>query len=149
MIQYFAYGSNMHSARMNERKIEASERVQANLCGFRPEFNKLAKRNPKEGYANIIRDEKGLVEGILYDIPDSCIKILDRFEGYPDDYERIRVLVQKVDGKRVEAITYIAQPDKIRDGLKPTKAYLAHLLAAQKFLSTSYYEALLTRETLD
>lgn len=76
-MKYFAYGSNMNSARMSERKIEVSERVRANLSGFRLEFNKLAKRNPKEGYANIIGDEKGLVEGILYDIPDSCITILD------------------------------------------------------------------------
>ena len=149
-MKYFAYGSNMDSARMSKRKMtEVSEKVRANLCGYKLVFNKLAERNPEEGYANIIRDDRGLVEGILYDVPDSYMSILDRVEGYPDHYDRIRVSVQKVNGKKVEAITYIAQPDKIGDGLKPTKAYLAHLLAAQDFLSYSYYENLLSRETLD
>jgi len=99
-MKYFAYGSNMDSARMSKRKMtEVSEKVQA--------------------------------------------------KRYPDHYDRIRVSVQKVNGKKVEAITYIAQPVKIRDGLKPSKAYWAHLLAARDFLSNSYYESLLSKETLD
>jgi gamma-glutamylcyclotransferase (GGCT)/AIG2-like uncharacterized protein YtfP len=69
--------------------------------------------NSNEGYANIIQDEKSVVEGIIYEISDSDMAKLDCYEGYPFHYDRIKVRVKLDDGQEVKAVTYIAQPDKI------------------------------------
>jgi cation transport regulator ChaC len=148
-MKYFAYGSNMDSARMSEREIIFSQRVRAILRGYKLEFNKVADRNPREGYANIVQEEEGPVEGVLYDILDSDLSNLDKYEGYPCHYDRIKVTVELDDSRKIESVTYIAQPDKIGDGLKPTKGYLSHLLAAKDVLSDSYYRKLQSQETLD
>ncbi|MGQ9801370.1 MAG: gamma-glutamylcyclotransferase family protein [Candidatus Saccharicenans sp.] len=148
-MKYFAYGSNMDPARMSAREVRFSQRVRAILRGYRLKFNKVEYRNPGEGYANIVQEEGGLVEGVLYDIPDSDLSKLDGVEGYPAHYDRIAVSVQLDDGQEIEAVTYVAQPDSIRDGLKPTREYLSHLLAAKDVLSNSYYRKLQSQETLD
>jgi cation transport regulator ChaC len=148
-LKYFAYGSNMDPDRMRVRGVNFLKREHAILEGWRLEFNKVSSRNSKEGYANIVRDENGIVEGVLYDIADSDLKILDRYEGYPSHYERIKVVVRMDDGEMVEAITYVAKPDKVREGLKPSKEYLNHLLKGCDLLSEEYCRKLRKLETLD
>lgn len=141
-MKYFAYGSNMNPERMRQRGIEFSRREHVILNGWRLVFNKIASRNPKEGYANIEPDEEGVVEGILYEIQDSDLEKLDRYEGYPNHYNRIKVKVKLNNVQEVEAITYIAQHDKIKSGLKPSKDYLNHLLKGCDLLSEKYCERL-------
>jgi len=148
-MRYFAYGSNMDPERMRERSISFSQRIRAVLKGYRLEFNKVASRNPQEGYANVVKFENGIVEGVLYEIPDSDLSKLDRFEGYPNHYNRVKVKVKLNDGQEVEAVAYIAQPNKMRDGLKPSRDYLDHLLAAKDILSESYRRKLEAWQPLD
>jgi len=148
-MRYFAYGSNMDPDRMRERGVNFLKREHAILEGWRLEFNKVSSRNPDEGYANIVKDENSVVEGILYEINDSDLKILDRYEGYPNHYERIKVVVRMANGENVEAVTYIAKPDKVKDGLKPSREYLNHLLKGCDLLSEEYCRKLRRWETLD
>jgi len=148
-VKYFAYGSNMNPDRMKSRGVKFLRRIHAVLNGWRLEFNKVSFRNPREGYANIVRDENSIVEGILYEILDSDIGKLDRYEGYPDHYDRITVKVRLDNGSEIEAFTYIAQPDKVRSGLKPSKEYLNHLLKGSDLLSKEYRDRLSKLETLN
>ena len=112
------------------------------------EFNKVSSQNPREGYANIVEDAESVVEGILYEIKESDLRKLDKFEGYPFHYRRTRVYVKLDDGERVEAITYIAQPEKVESGLRPSKEYLSHLLKGCNLLSEEYCEKLRRTPTL-
>lgn len=148
-MKYFAYGSNMDAERMRKRGVNFSQRIHAILKGYSLRFNKMTSRNLKEGYANIIPDKKGIVEGVLYNISDSDLSKLDEYEGYPNHYDRIKVKVQLDDGEEVETVTYIAQSNKVREGLKPSRAYLNYLLAAKDILSESYYRILESWETMD
>jgi len=148
-MKYFAYGCNMNPEKMEDRNITFSHRTLAILKGYNLKFNKVASSNPKEGYANIVPYEKGIVEGALYDIQDSALSNLDRYEGYPNHYDKIRVKVLLDIGQEVEAITYIAKPDKIKEGLKPKKDYLKHLLSACDILSEPYCKRLKSYDTLD
>ena len=148
-MKYFAYGSNMNPERMKERGINFSKRERAILEGWRLKFNKVASRNPNEGYANIEMDDGGVVEGILYTIQDADIKKLDRYEGYPTHYRKLKIRVRLDSGEEEEAITYVANPDKVREGLKPSKEYLNHLLKGCDLLSEEYCEKLRKWETLD
>ena len=102
-LKYFAYGSNMDPERMRRRGIKFSRREHAVLEGFRLEFNKVSSRNPREGYANIVKDPEGIVEGILYEIEESDLSKLDKFEGYPLHYRRTRIYVKLDNGDKVEA----------------------------------------------
>lgn len=93
VMYYFAYGSNMNPVRMKEREVNYSQRKHAILIAYRLEFNKVSSRGPKEGYANIVPDKAGAVEGVLYDIIDSDLLKLDEHEGYPVHYDRIMLSV--------------------------------------------------------
>jgi len=137
-MKYFAYGSNMDPEKMRERGIGFSQRARAILKDYRLEFNKKASHNPREGYANIVSFQKGIVEGIVYEIRDADLAEVDRFEGYPNHYNRIDVKLLLKHGQAVNAVTYIACPNKVRDGLKPSREYLDHLMAGRDLLSESY-----------
>lgn len=149
-MYYFAYGSNIDEQRMKvERRITFSKRCVACLSGCRLEFNKVAKDDARKGYANIVADDSGLVEGALYDIDMTSLPCLDKYEGYPEHYLKIPIRVSLEDSSEVCAITYIANPAKVRDGLKPCQDYLNHLLAGKDILSKDYFEWLQGTETLD
>jgi len=157
-IYYFAYGSNMNPSEMERVKVRFSQRIPAILKGYGLRFNKVARRHSKEGYANIIPNDNEIVEGALYKIVEADLPRLDEKEGYypdypPDDpiqhYIRTKVVVVLGDDQKVKATSYIANPDKIKEGLLPRKSYLRHLLAAKDILSESYYKRLESWKTLD
>lgn len=148
-MKYFAYGSNMNPNRMRERGINFSKREYAILERWILKFNKVASDNPNKGYANIEKDERSLVEGILYTIQDLDIEKLDGYEGYPNNYKKLKVRVKLDNGEEDEAITYVANPNKVKNGLKPSKNYLDHLLKGCDLLSEEYCEKLKKWKTLD
>lgn len=136
---------------MEKKRVEFTSAQRAVLPGYRLLFNKKALREslpPEIGFANINEDPEGEVEGILYEIADQHLQRLDESERYPEHYKRIDVEVQ-VEGQNVRCITYQAQPDKIAQGLVPSRNYLNHILAAKDFLSWQYYQALDKSQTYE
>lgn len=147
---YFAYGSNMNEDRMRKRKINYDDRERATLKGYVLKFNKVASRNDKEGFANIEQKKDGIVEGILYyGILTKDFKKLDKLEGCPGNYYRTDISVNLSNRTKEDAIAYVAHQSKVKEGLKPTKEYLRHLLAGKDLLPESYYERLELNPTLD
>lgn len=149
VLYYFAYGSNMNPERMIERNVGFSQRRRAMLKGFKLKFNKVSERNPNEGFANIVHDHNELVEGVLYKIMKSDLPKLDLVEGYPSHYDRFKLGIELDNGKKVKAEVYIAQPDYVRDGMKPSRSYMEHLLAGKDIISDRYYRILGAFKTLD
>lgn len=148
VLIYLAYGSNMNPERMRIRGVKFRYRKRGILRGWSLVFNKIASDNAGAGYANIIRDDTGVVEGILYEIPEDDLTELDRYEGYPQHYKRIMLLVQTDEGI-VEAAVYVANQDKIKEGRRPKKEYLRHLIKGSDILSEDYRRKLASIETLD
>ncbi|MGB9791799.1 MAG: gamma-glutamylcyclotransferase family protein [Thermacetogeniaceae bacterium] len=147
---YFAYGSNMDSKRLKERIGRFPERVPGVLRDWKLAFNKAAKALPGVGFANIVLCPGERVEGILYAVTKEELLKLDTYEGFPTHYERREVSVERRDtGEVVSAVTYIANPAKVEDGLKPTREYLSHLLAGADYLSKEYVHRLRLVETAD
>lgn len=143
-MMYFAYGSNCNPAVMKRKGVGFNSRQHAVLSGYRMLFNKKAMRErlpPGIGFANINEYESGRVEGIVYDIVDDHLGLLDESERYPDHYTRIEVTVETKDGN-VNCVAYQAAADKVASGLVPSRNYLNHILAAKDFLSFQYFEAL-------
>lgn len=148
-MKYFAYGSNMDSQRMKDRKVNFSKRELAIIKNYELCFNKQASRNPNEGYANLVPEKDKITEGVLYEINDEDIEKLDKFEGYPNHYDKKTIKVKMENGDEVDALVYIAQADKIKDDLKPTKEYLNHLKEGRDLISEDYNNSLQSIDTLD
>mgnify|MGYP005672718975 CR=1 FL=1 len=148
-MKYFAYGSNMNPERMRKRGVDFLIREHAILDGWRLVFNKVASRNFREGYANIERDETDTVEGVLYTLGEEDMEKLDVCEGYPCQYDRMTVRVRLDNGEEMQAVTYVAVPDIVKDGVKPSRKYLNHLLAGCDVLSAEYCARLRKWETMD
>jgi gamma-glutamylcyclotransferase (GGCT)/AIG2-like uncharacterized protein YtfP len=149
---YFAYGSNMNPRRMRARDIHFTNRRPGMLLNFELAFDKRVHIEKKDliwGAANIHPTPGRQVEGALYEVEESELAKLDRFEGVPDHYTRRIVTVESENGKSVIAVTYFARPDKIESNLRPTREYLDHLLAGHDLLSREYRIFLKNHPTID
>lgn len=100
---YFAYGSNLDYTRMFSRCSSAKVYGKAELYGYRLVF---MENNSGRVVANIVEAEGETVHGVLYDIVDTEIKVLDRYEGYPFVYNRLNIGIE-YKGKDIEAVVYI------------------------------------------
>ncbi|OAT80321.1 gamma-glutamylcyclotransferase family protein [Desulfotomaculum copahuensis] len=148
-LWYFAYGSNIDAERIKERIGFLPDRIPGTLGNWHLEFNKTSKKTG-EGFANIVPCPGEIVEGVLYAVTEEELQKLDCYEGVPAHYIRYQINVVRQDkGEVVAAVTYVANPDKVRDGLKPTREYLNHLLAGKDYMSEKYIQHLRAVEILD
>ncbi len=128
---YFAYGSNMNPARVADRGLSVLGAQAGVLKGFRLLFNKMSRDHNGVGHANIEFDRHSVVEGVLYELAhaDEILK-MDPFERAPWNYGREVVAIRQ--GQNTTwAWTYFANPAVKIAGLRPPRAYMAHLLAGE------------------
>jgi gamma-glutamylcyclotransferase (GGCT)/AIG2-like uncharacterized protein YtfP len=140
---YFAYGSNMNPARVSARGLRYETICSGLLSEFRLTFDKQSRDHQGSGHANVAAAPSSRVEGVLYRLcsPEEIAR-MDPFENAPVNYRRERVRVAMGDTAarvEVDAWTYIANPAVLRAGLRPERAYLAHLLAGRPYLSDNYF----------
>jgi gamma-glutamylcyclotransferase len=96
MIYYFAYGLNTNLDQMSIRCPEAKLLGPAKLKNHRLRF---------AFYADIVSDTSTSVDGVLWIVNKNCLDILDRFEGYPNFYNRKTVSVD-YQGQKHKAEVY-------------------------------------------
>ena len=113
---YFAYGMNTNAQGMAQRCPAAVAYGRAQLQGHRFRFS---------GPADVQRDRHSIVEGVLWDITDECLKSLDRLEGYPYYYDRKWATVQFQD-QQVQAMVYYMLPGNKNH--PPSSGYFATVL---------------------
>ena len=121
---YFAYGSNMNRAQMRSRAGQIFEEQLGRLENYEMLFNKKARGG--SGTANIRPAPGKTVYGVLYKIPQSAFRNLDRYEGVPEHYRRIEVNVTNGAGKKIAAQAFIAT--KVEKSLRPASHYLQVIL---------------------
>jgi gamma-glutamylcyclotransferase len=154
MVWYFAYGSNMNPQRLADdrlkpRAVQVGSRIGGRLDGWRLVFNKIAHSPEGAAACNIVEAPGAVVHGTLNEMPEAGLDVLDIWEGVAGGhYRRRAVPVVRADtGETVDAIVYVAL--KVAGGLRPTRAYLAHLLAGRDLLPADYWERLNATRTLD
>jgi len=121
-MDYFAYGSNLNKKRMQERCPDAKPKFKAVLPNYKLVFIGWS-REWKGGVASIKPIRGQNVPGAVWDISENDLRRLDRYEGYPTNYDRINVLVINEDGVAGKAIAYIKRQQT--DETKPSPEYLA------------------------
>jgi len=150
---YFAYGSNMNVARLldgrlAQKGVAMGARIGGRLDGWQLAFNKI-RQDKGSGAGNILVAPGKVVHGTLNALPDAGFDVLDVWEGVAaGHYERRTLPVVRADtGETVEAIAYVAL--MVKEGLKPTREYLGHLLAGRDLLPADYWAWLEATPTLD
>jgi len=136
---YFAYGSNLSREQFRSRAGQILEEINGQLKNYELRFNK--KMRGGTASANIQPSAGKNVYGVLYKIPESAYRNLDRFEGVPVHYRRIEVRVAAKDGREINAQVYIAS--KVEKGLRPAAHYLQTILdgAAEHGMPAEYVQA--------
>lgn len=122
---YFAFGSNMLTARITKRCASAKPAGTALLHGHVLRFHKRSKLDGT-GKANALwtGQQLDVVRGVLFELTAAELTALDKNEGCGKGYDRLPIVVLRHDGAEVTAWIYVATPDAIDDQLKPTADYL-------------------------
>ena len=112
---YFAYGSNLNHYQMKNIRCVGSKYLRTFfLKDYKLSFCHPNKLN-KYGYANIVKKKGSKVPGAIWKITKKHEKILDRYEEFPDSYQKKYFYLN---GKKI--MFYIMNKCFIR---KPPKSY--------------------------
>lgn len=145
-IRYFAYGSNMSVARLRGRIPTARAIGVGRLADHRLAFHKAGERD-RSGKCDIARSRGDVVFGVLYELREPDIAILDRIEG--PGYRRETLAIATSDDESVPAQTYRALD--INPDLLPYTWYLRHVLEGARAagLPRSYIEGIENVEAVE
>jgi gamma-glutamylcyclotransferase len=116
-MYYFAYASNLGKKQMMSLCPESQPKFVATLPNYKMVFTGWS-RTYRGGLATLkpLRGEK--VWGAIYEVSDSCLRHLDRWET---GYTRFKVTVFDEDNQPHQAITYIKSGQL--DESMPSKEY--------------------------
>ena len=105
-MYYFAYGTNLNRKQMLERCPDSKPKFTATLHNYKLVFVGWS-RQWRGGVASIkpFRGERAL--GAVYEVSELDLRRLDKYEGYPNTYDRLNVKVTSDDGELIEAVTYV------------------------------------------
>ena len=148
LVWYFAFGSNMNPARLNDARLKphgvaVSRRIAGAAAGWRLCFHKPWRAMPGSGVADIVADPRSVVHGTLNQMPPEGLAVLDRHEGTAAGHYR-RTLLQvhaPALGHAVQAVAYTAC-GPFDPALRPSRVYLEHLLAGGDLLPPEHLAAL-------
>jgi gamma-glutamylcyclotransferase len=141
---YFAYGSNMSSARLSDRIEGVRARGAARLADHRLRFDKPSRDG--SGKANLMRTPGSVCWGVVFELRVESWGLLDRFEP---GYVRRSCSVTLESGDAIEAVAYFFEPNG--PVIPPFGWYLEHLLAGARehALPAPYVTRLQRTATLD
>jgi hypothetical protein len=103
-LHYFAFGSNLHGARIAARAPSARALGPARLAGYRLCADKLSSDG--SGKLNLARDAAASVWGVAFRI---TLEDLASLEGFEPGYRRIGVSVELRRGGALAATTFLSE----------------------------------------
>jgi gamma-glutamylcyclotransferase (GGCT)/AIG2-like uncharacterized protein YtfP len=150
-LLYFSYGSNMDAARMRRRCGPMPSRRWAVAHKHRLHFAKRVDVPgiANAGFATLRPDDTARTEGVVYEVSEAQLAAMDAHEGAPEHYARHPITLRLTDGTPIEAVTYLANPARCADNLKPPRFYLYHFHQASDLLSPGWLAWLRGVETAD
>ena len=124
-VKYFAYGSNLDLPQMKRRCPSSKLISKGSLSGYRLTFNRFSS-GWGGGVADVIQKQGSKVWGLVFEISDSDLERLDRYEGYYKDqnslYERWKAAIDTPNGQVCDVWVYtVVEKQKF---VPPTSEYL-------------------------
>jgi gamma-glutamylcyclotransferase (GGCT)/AIG2-like uncharacterized protein YtfP len=108
-VKYFGYGSNLDLSQMKRRCPSSKLISKGSLPGYRLTFNRFSN-GWGGGVADVIQDQDSKVWGLVFEISDSDLERLDRYEGYHKDqtsmYERWKAVIDTPNGQISDVWVY-------------------------------------------
>lgn len=132
-MKHFAYGSNMDKQRMANRCPSARYLGAAVLRAYRFQID-------GRGVATVVPDVEHEVHGVSWEISDSDLASLDRYEGVPKFYRKGLFNIDGVGGAEV-MLCYLSTDTSIGS---PLSIYIERIVSAaqQNKLPVKYIEEL-------
>lgn len=154
LISWFAYDEMMNPEIIKQAGLEYETAFSVSLSAYRLVFNKIPMDNGgKEnlGLPNIVptMDNLGMMEGVLYEMLEENLPKLDALYHHPDEYQRKKMRFTKHDFTFVNGIVYIAQKNRTKSGLMPSKDMLKVYKGCRKILTKLYLSKLLIRPAIE
>ena len=154
LINWFAYDEMMNPEVIKEAGLEYEAAFSVSLSAYKLVFNKIPIDNGgKEnlGLANIepIPGNLGMMDGVLYEMLEENLPKLDALYHHPEEYQRRKMRFTKHDFTFVNGFVYIAQKDRTKSGLMPSKDMLKVYKGCRKILTKLYLSKLLIRPAID
>ena len=148
-INYFAFGSNLSSPRLQERIPRAQKHCVAVLEQHQLRWHKSGR--DRSGKCDILHtgDAGDLVYGVVYRMSHDEKLDLDVYEGEGIGYQRRRIRVTALHGESIDAFTYFAL--EIEALLQPYHWYKEHVLrgALEHELPPHYVEHIRATPSID
>jgi hypothetical protein len=129
-MEYFAYGSNLFTARLTSRVPHASFVAVARLEKHALRFHKRSV--DKSAKCNVVASPDEVVLGVIFEVPPDEKPDLDRAEGLGHGYVEREFSVVAGNGLRHTAVAYVADPSYIDDSLLPYTWYKDYVLQGAK-----------------
>ena len=121
-MNYFAYASNLNKKLMAQHCPDAKPKIVATLPNFKIVFTGFSR--VRKGTEATIQGSKGdKVIGAIYEVTESCLRKLDKYEEAPVNYKHLNVRVFTDSGEAIDAVTYVKARQE-EEG-KPSPEYLA------------------------
>ena len=115
------------------------------LIGYEVQINVQDSIQPDYGYANVILNSNSAVEGVLLEISDEHLFLLDSYEGYPELYSRCKLEIHSLNNKKnYKAWVYSGNSNYVVNrNLKLTSIQKQRIQSGFPFLSIEYQKKLL------
>ncbi len=137
MMHYFAFGSNMLSARLRARVGDFPAGIAGAVAGHQLRFHKRSGDGSAKCDSYCTNNSDDVLPGVAYQISAAQQVLLDRFEGR--GYSKLEIGVN-VDGDRFAAYMYVAEPDYVDPDLAPYHWYKQFVIAgAREFALPSHH----------
>ncbi|MEW6982536.1 gamma-glutamylcyclotransferase family protein [Colwelliaceae bacterium 6471] len=148
-MKYFAYGSNMSLARLQQRVPSAKRIAVVFLEQHQLRFHKLSLDGSGKCDAYLTGETNDLVIGTLYEIDGKEKWALDEAEGLGHGYDIKNVQVRTNSGEIIDAFTYYAI--RIEPSSKPYSWYLNHVITGAKEINIppAYLAKILAIESIE
>ncbi len=134
---YFAYGSNLDADQLSQRCPSSKGLFRAVLRHYRLDFTHFSSRWVG-GAADVLPHSGAVVWGVLYELDEADLDLLDHFER---GYDRIALWVEDDSGHSHRAVSYTVRE---KHSFRPTEIYLEKILrwGERWRLPPTYLEAL-------
>ena len=148
-LNYFAFGSNLSSARLLERIPSAVKHCVATLDRHQLRWHKCGRDRSGKCDIHFTGNRRDCVHGVIYMMTHEQKLVLDGYEGEGIGYQRREISVVSQAGETIEAFSYFAL--QINHGLQPYHWYKEHVLrgAVEHGLPIDYVDIIRATASID
>jgi gamma-glutamylcyclotransferase (GGCT)/AIG2-like uncharacterized protein YtfP len=148
---YFAYGSNMYTARLRDRVTSARPLRPARLLNHTLRFHKRSTDGSGKADAYFTGNPEDVIWGVVFDFEEYEKPDLDAHEGLGSGYDTQEVTIIDRDGAQHRAYMYVASDSYIDPELRPNARYKQYVTdgAREHGLPDEYVAHIEAVQTMD